>query len=99
VWGERLFDLEVNHINEIKADNRIANLELVTRIENMQHSMSGEKNHVTKLTAEQVTEIRRRYKRRDTSGNSGRDLAREFGTTNKNISQIIRGKSWRHVMP
>ena len=95
-WGDKLFDLEVNHINEDKADNRLCNLELVTHDQNMRHSMIGAKNHMTTLTIDQVAEIKRRYKPH-TADNSGRALAVEFGTSYKNISQIIRGKTWKHV--
>lgn len=96
LWGMRLFELEVNHINEVKDDNRAINLELVTRDQNMQHSMNGAKNHRTILTTEQVLEIRRRYTRHGEI-DSGRDLAREFGTSYKNISQIIRRVTWKHI--
>lgn len=96
LWGYELFRLEVNHINEVKADNRACNLELVTRDQNMRHSMCGAKNHMTILTAEQVREIRRRYQARGAE-NSGRALAAEFGTTYQNISNIVLGNSWKHL--
>jgi len=97
IWGDELFRWEINHINENKSDNRASNLELVTHDRNMQHSMRGSKNHITILTEDQVIEIRRRYKSHDKHGNSGRDLAKEFGTTYKNISQIIHKKSWNYI--
>lgn len=36
---------EVNHINEVHTDNRVENLEWVTRHENIFHSFGGSKNH------------------------------------------------------
>lgn len=57
----------------------------------------GEANGMARLTAEQVVEIRRRYKFRG-GKESGRQLAVEFGTTYKNISLIVRGKRWKHIL-
>ena len=45
----------------------------------------------TKLTAEQVLEIRQR------STENQRELALEYGVTQTNISQIIRRKFWSHI--
>ena len=97
LWGYELFRWEVNHINENKQDNRACNLELVSRDYNMQYSMNGAKNHMTILTEEQVLEIKRRYKPHDKNGNSGRDLAREYGVHFGTISTIIVGRTWRRI--
>lgn len=51
---------------------------------------SGEQNGNSKLTAEQVAEIRERF----TRGSSNR-LAREYGVTGATIRSIVNGKRWR----
>jgi hypothetical protein len=57
----------------------------------------GEKNSRAKLTEEQVREIRRRYERGWRTAQSGGVLAREFGVSPSTISQIVRGKHWKHI--
>lgn len=52
---------------------------------------SGESNPASKLTAEQVLEIRRR------TGEPQRRLAREFGVIQQTISDIQRRRLWRHI--
>lgn len=96
IWGDELFNWEVNHINEDKQDNRACNLELVDHDQNMQHSMNGAKNHMTKLTEEQVREIRRRYKPRNPT-DGGYALAREFGVSPMTVFGVINSVTWRHV--
>ena len=53
----------------------------------------GEANGFAKLTAAQIPEIRRRY----AAGESGPDLAREFGISQGTISLVALRKRWGHV--
>jgi hypothetical protein len=57
-------------------------------------SLTGERHPNAKLSADQVREIRSRY-----TGKRGEQvvLSREFGVTKAMVSDIVRGKSWRHV--
>lgn len=50
----------------------------------------GEKHGMSKLTADQVLEIR-------SSSASGADLARKLGVTQTTISEIRRRKTWNHL--
>lgn len=88
---------EVNHKDGDKTHNRPGNLEYVTQLGNSQHaSRTGlmrhsERHPHTKLTAEQVAEIRRLYRPRIYSTHR---LAREFGVCAQTIHNIITGKVW-----
>lgn len=54
----------------------------------------GEARHNAKLTEDQVIQIRELY----SEGVGQMDLATRFGVTNKNISAIVLGKTWRHIL-
>jgi hypothetical protein len=56
----------------------------------------GEANPQAKLTAADVTAIRRRYA---AGGISQRALAAEMGVCQGTISHVVRGNAWRHVVP
>lgn len=52
----------------------------------------GERQHLAKLTSEQVVDIRR------LAGEvSQRELARRFGVTRQAIKAVVRRDTWRHV--
>ncbi|WP_460941414.1 hypothetical protein [Sediminivirga luteola] len=56
--------------------------------------VQGENNSAAKLTAQQVSEIRRRYA---TGGVTQVALAEQFGVDQAHISSIVRRKAWAHV--
>ena len=93
-------DLQVNHKNGDKHDNRLENLEYVTPAENQQHSRDvlktfqmGERHHNHKLTEADIPDIFLLAK----SGVSKNQIGRMFGVTGANICYILKRKGWRHV--
>ena len=93
--------LEVNHKNGDKTDNRLANLELVTRSENILHSYrtglrvcpAGEKHYRAKLSEDSVREIRTLR----LAGHSQKAIGKKMGVTQGCIGPVLSGKTWKHV--
>lgn len=91
---------QINHINGIKNDNRIENLEWVTNRENVLHAIRigllvnhGEYGSATKLTEKDV----RRIRRLRAKGVRAADLSREYKVARQTIVCAVYGKSWRHL--
>lgn len=89
---------QVNHINGIKNDDRILNLEWVTNSENQQHavdaglkiSVKGEDHGMCKLT-EKIALLIRQDKR------SSRKIAKDFGITQTTVLHIKSRRTWAHI--
>ena len=82
-------NLEVNHINGLKEDNRLANLEYVTTRQNIMHAMDIGLR-VSKLTLEDAKRIKYGNDRPSV-------LAREYGVTITLISRIRKGLAWANA--
>ena len=82
----------VNHINGIRGDNRLVNLEMVTRSRNSLHGLFVNCNGMAKLTHEQAENIKMRVKMHERQI----DLAKEFNVFRQTINQIVHGKGYRN---
>lgn len=83
----------VNHKNGVKGDNHVDNLEWATQKENVIHSLrTGLKK--TKLTEEDVLEIRRKYI--PISYSMG-VLSKEYNVSKLSIFSIIHRNGWTHI--
>lgn len=92
---------EVNHKNGKKEDNRLENLDWVTRSENIRHAHEnglmhprrGEGCHLSKFKEWQVLEIRERFK----NGEKTSEMAKEYGVKHDTISYIVNRIFWTHI--
>ena len=88
----------VNHINAIRHDNRVENLEWATNSENIRHAFKiglakpkpGSENPSAKLSWMQVDVIREAL----SAGHKGIAIARYFKMRNCTISDIRLNKAW-----
>ena len=95
---------EVNHKNGIKSDNGEWNLEWSTRTENQRHAdvnglsnrptLKGENNGYSKLTEEEVKDIREYY---STGNFTYVELAKLFDVSKSLIAKIVNRECWTHI--
>ena len=89
-------ELNVNHKNGIRSDNRIENLEYCTQKENSRHAVDvlgkglGETHSQAKLTEKDVEAIR-------AACGTLREIASRFGISISHTSSVRRGVFWSHT--
>lgn len=81
-----------------------AHLFLGSQADNMRDKIAkgrqlrGEGIGTSRLTEQQVSEIRARHGAYNIDGESCRKLAAEFGVSDKAIWHAVKGNTWRHVV-
>ena len=105
IYGRKQNENQVNHINGIKTDNDMYNLEWCTAKENMKHAYEnglannyGDNNYLSKLNSIQVNRIcellSKGYRYKDILV----DLNLEITDNNLDmIGNIYRGIAWKHI--
>ena len=98
--------LEVNHIDGVKSNNNIDNLEYCTHQENVQHAFDnnlmkpkkGSTNGMAKLTEQDVREIRE-YVEANRPYYGRKALAEKYGVSDSHIKDVISGRRgiWSHI--
>lgn len=91
----------VNHLDGNKLNNHFSNLEWCTKGMNTSHAFSsglvdfnGEKSVHSKLTNQDVLDIREKYA---TGNYSQSQLAEPFGMSRRHIGDILNRVCWRHI--
>lgn len=97
--------LEINHKNSVRADNRLANLELLTRSGNCAYGFRvngrpapnnpspGSRNGSAKLSESDIPKIFAMARK----GKYQYEIAEHFGVSQPAIGRILRGTGWKHA--
>ena len=97
--GNRPDSMCCRHLDGNPENSHVSNLVWGTQSENyndsVQHETScrGDRHGMTKLTKDDVLEIRRRA----ANGERHSDIAKDFPVSSSNISPIVQRLTWKHV--
>lgn len=103
---------ECNHKNGIKSDNRLDNLEWVTKSENGKHAYRTGLNRVSEYQKKQISKANRGsghgasklternipvIRQMKKQGITNTDIAKKFNVNRETVGCVLRGKTWTHV--
>lgn len=87
----------VHHESGVPWDNRTDNIELMDNTEHSNlHHPNGEEHPNSKLTADEVREIKQLF---DDTDLYQEEIGDMYGVSQKTISKINTGKKWGHIDP
>ena len=100
--------LTINHLNGTKADNRLSNLEVCSRSENIQHAMrtglfDPKVKHISgphilfgedNPSAKLTAEIARKIRELKTDGMRGAKIARHLGLKERTVYHVLARDYW-----
>ena len=99
--GEIPIGFEVNHINGIKSDNRLENLEVVSKSKNIKHAFDlglnkprrGELNGMCKINSEKAKSV----KEMTFMGFTESQISMKLNVSIHTVRDIRRGRTWKHI--
>lgn len=104
--GERIEGMQINHINGVKNDNNLVNLEYCTQSENLLHAIRtglkpvgcGTKAPNSKLSHAEVAEVKRHFSGKRPTHKECLKFGAKFGTHYATIYNIVIGKSHKELV-
>jgi hypothetical protein len=95
--------MNTNHLDGVRSNNRLQNLEICTASENHLHRCRvmgrgrGETHNLALLDNAKAIAIRAEYALRDRNYGACAKLARKYGVSAGVIQSVVKWKNWKHV--